>query len=126
MDKDGSFAQLFAFVRQLGLTYTRLYGVLVRQNADRPFNTNNKRWQVMRWGHYAEFSLLLDRDTRLGLATGVPLENTLLGLPPQAEWPGQRSRQTNPAEAQTQQWLRPGTNWLAPPPEPREGQPSDS
>ncbi|GAB3868326.1 oxygen-dependent coproporphyrinogen oxidase [Hymenobacter segetis] len=126
VDKDGSFAQLFAFVRQLGLTYTRLYGVLVRQNADRPFNTHNKRWQVMRWGHYAEFNLLLDRDTRLGLATGVPLESTLLGLPPQAEWPGQLRLDPHSAEAQTQQWLRPGVDWLAPNPELREGQTSDS
>jgi coproporphyrinogen III oxidase len=126
VDKDGSFTQLFAFIRQLGLTYARLYGVLMHQNADRPFNTLNKRWQVVRWGHYAEFCLLLDRDTRLGMATGVPLESILVGLPPQAEWPSQLRRPPNTAEGQSQQWLRPGVDWLTPHPEPPQGQTCDS
>ncbi|GAB3853787.1 oxygen-dependent coproporphyrinogen oxidase [Hymenobacter terrigena] len=121
VDKDGSFAQLFTFVRQLGLTYPRLYGVLMHQNADRPYHPHNKSWQVVRWGHCAEFSLLLDRDTRLGLATGVPLESILLSLPPQAEWPAQLHIGPTSTEAQTQLWLHPGVNWLAPNPEPPEG-----
>jgi coproporphyrinogen III oxidase len=111
--RDGTFDELFAFVQDVGQAYARQYSILLRQNIDRPFATRQRRWQVARWSHYAEFTLLFDRETRRGLATGQHLEGVLLGLPPEAEWPYQLQTVPTSPESLTQHWLHPGVNWLA-------------
>ena len=112
--KDGSFNELFAFVRAVGEVYGRTYCELLRQNADRPHTAREKQWQLVRRGRYAEFNLAIDRGTRFGLETGGRTESILMSLPPQAEWHYNLQPEPGSPEAATQQWLRQGVDWLAP------------
>ena len=112
VDRDGSFDELFAFVQDVGEVYGRTYSTIMRQNATRPYTERESQWQRLRRGRYAEFNLAFDRGTRFGLETGGRTESILMSLPPQAEWHYNLTPEPGSAEAATQQWLRPGVDWL--------------
>ncbi len=111
--KDGSFAELFAFVRAVGEIYGRAYSTIMRQNAALPYTEQQKQWQLVRRGRYAEFNLAFDRGTKFGLETGGRTESILMSLPPQCEWHYNLQPQPGSPEAATQQWLQKGIDWLA-------------
>ena len=54
---------------------------------DRPWDAEQRKAQLAYRGLYAEFNLVYDRGTRLGLMTGGNPEAVLMSLPPVAEWP---------------------------------------
>ncbi|SHM15314.1 oxygen-dependent coproporphyrinogen oxidase [Hymenobacter psychrotolerans] len=110
--KDGDRDALFAFVRAVGEVYGRTYCELLRQNASLPYTEQQKQWQLVRRGRYAEFNLAIDRGTRFGLETGGRTESILMSLPPQAEWHYNLTPAPGSAEATTQAWLRKGVDWL--------------
>ncbi|MET4108314.1 oxygen-dependent coproporphyrinogen oxidase [Hymenobacter sp. UYP22] len=116
VEKDGSFDALFAFVQAVGQVYGRSYSAIMRQNADLPYTTEQKQWQLVRRGRYAEFNLALDRGTRFGLETGGRTESILMSLPPQCQWHYNQQPAPGSPEAATQQWLQKGINWLLEPP----------
>jgi len=111
--KDGLFEELFAFVQDVGELYGRTYTAIMRQNADLPYTEREKQWQLVRRGRYAEFNLAIDRGTRFGLETGGRPESILMSLPPQAEWHYNLAPTPGSPEAESQQWLRQGVDWLA-------------
>ena len=111
--KEADAESLFAFVRAVAEVYGRTYTELMRRNAARPYSAAEKRWQLVRRGRYAEFNLAIDRGTRFGLETGGRTESILMSLPPQAAWHYDLQPEPGSAEAATQQWLRPGIDWLA-------------
>ncbi|MBR7950861.1 oxygen-dependent coproporphyrinogen oxidase [Microvirga sp. STR05] len=111
--KDGSFEELFAFVQDVGEVYGRAYGTIMRQNAALPYTEQQKQWQLVRRGRYAEFNLAIDRGTRFGLETGGRTESILMSLPPQANWHYNLTPEPGSPEAATQAWLRKGIDWLA-------------
>ncbi|MCI1188638.1 coproporphyrinogen III oxidase [Hymenobacter sp. DH14] len=106
--RDGLFEELLAFVQDVGEVYGRTYGTLMSQNAGRPYAEPEKRWQQLRRGRYAEFSLTMERPEP---ACRCP-QSLVLGLPPRAEWYHHHTPAPGSAEAQTLQWLRPGIDWL--------------
>jgi coproporphyrinogen III oxidase len=110
--KDGLFEELFAFVQDVGELYGRSYSTIMRQNADLPYTDREKQWQLVRRGRYAEFNLAIDRGTRFGLETGGRTESILMSLPPQAEWPYNLEPAPGSPEAESQQRLRQGIDWL--------------
>ena len=110
--KDGDADKLFAFIRAVGEVFGRTYTELLRLNAERPYTEQQKQWQLVRRGRYAEFNLAIDRGTRFGLETGGRTESILMSLPPQAEWHYNFAIEPNSPEAATQQWLRKGVDWL--------------
>ena len=109
--KDGSFAELFALIRDVGEVYGRTYVALLAQNRDLPFGAAEKQWQQVRRGRYAEFNLAIDRGTRFGLETGGRTESILMSLPPQAEWHYNLVPAAGTPEAATLALLRPGVDW---------------
>ncbi|WP_254846531.1 oxygen-dependent coproporphyrinogen oxidase [Hymenobacter sp. CRA2] len=109
----GDRDELFAFVKAVGEVYGRTYCELMRRNADLPYSEREIQWQMVRRGRYAEFNLAIDRGTKFGLEAGGRTESILMSLPPRCEWHYNLQPAPGSAEAETQQWLKKGVNWLA-------------
>ncbi len=63
------------------------YLPLIKTNYQRTYTTEEREWQLLRRGRYAEFNLVLDRGTKFGLQTpGARIESILMSLPAVAKW----------------------------------------
>lgn len=83
----GDQEQLFKFVRECGEAFPSAYGPIMQRRLTMPFTEQQKRWQAIRRGHYAEFNLVYDRGTQFGLRTpGARIESILMSLPLAASW----------------------------------------
>ena len=78
--------QLFRFVQELGNDFPAAYLPIVERRKNDPWGENERTWQCIRRGRYAEFNLLYDRGTLFGLETGGRTESILMSLPPEAAW----------------------------------------
>jgi coproporphyrinogen III oxidase len=77
----------FSFVKSCANTVIPSYLPLVKTNYQRPYTTEEREWQLLRRGRYAEFNLVLDRGTKFGLQTpGARIESILMSLPAVAKW----------------------------------------
>ena len=77
---------LFSFLQAIGNSFIPIYTDIVERNKNRPFVEENKEWQYIRRGRYAEFNLVYDRGTHFGLKTNGRTESILMSLPPHAAW----------------------------------------
>jgi coproporphyrinogen III oxidase len=112
--KDGTAAQLFAFMRDVAELFGPFFTGLMAENHALPFGPAEESWQTLRRARYAEFNLAYDRGTRFGLETGGRTESILMSLPPRTGWAYNPAPPApGSAEARTLAWLRKGVNWLA-------------
>ena len=76
----------FNFVRDVGLTFKRIFGEIINKKNNKKWNNKQKDVQYLKRGRYVEFNLLYDRGTKFGLQTGGNTDAILMSLPPKAKW----------------------------------------
>jgi len=84
--KNNNFEKDFKFVRDVGVTFQKLFNRIIRKKFKKKWTTNDKELQYVKRGRYVEFNLLHDRGTKFGLQTGGNVEGILMSLPPLAKW----------------------------------------
>ena len=111
-DNEMSFEKNIAFWKAVGESFADIYTELIKRNRDLPFSENEKQWQLLRRGRYAEFNLVYDKGTKFGLETNGRTESILMSLPPLAAWQYNFIPQPGSPEAKTLSLLKKGINWV--------------
>ncbi|CAF1127083.1 unnamed protein product [Adineta ricciae] len=84
---DSKQEDCFNFVKSCANTVIPSYIPVVQNNYQRTYTAQERDWQLLRRGRYAEFNLVLDRGTKFGFQTpGARIESILMSLPPLAKW----------------------------------------
>jgi coproporphyrinogen III oxidase len=78
--------KLLSFVEDSLAAVVPAYAPIVAKHKDDVFTVQEKEWQQLRRGRYAEFNLVYDRGTIFGLKTGGRIESILMSLPETASW----------------------------------------
>ena len=76
----------FSFVRELGVSFIKIFNKIISARKNKKWNKCQKNIQFLKRGRYVEFNLLYDRGTKFGLQTGGNVEAILMSLPPTAKW----------------------------------------
>lgn len=106
-------ASRFAFVQSVGEAFAPVYTHFLAEKANLPFTEREQAWQALRRGRYVEFNLVWDRGTKFGLETDGRTESILMSMPPMAQWAYDYQPVPGSKEAQTQDLLKKGIDWLA-------------
>lgn len=96
----------------LAKAYPLIYSRLMKDNGHKPFTKAEKKWQKIRRGRYVEFNLIHDRGTKFGLESDGNIESILVSLPAEVEWVYQYQPEPGSPEAQTQELLKKGIEWV--------------
>ncbi len=83
----GDWEADFAFTRDVGRAFLDAFVPLTEKRLKEPWTAEDREWQLIKRGRYAEFNLVYDRGTQFGLQTGHNPEAVLMSLPPEAKWP---------------------------------------
>ena len=70
----------------LGKTYIQTYSKILKRRASEKYSKEQKLFQQIRRGRYAEFNLLHDRGTKFGLDSGGRVKSILSSMPPSTSW----------------------------------------
>ena len=77
----------FAFTQAVGRAFLAAFVPITEKRQGESWTEEDREWQLIRRGRYAEFNLVYDRGTKFGLETGHNPEAVLMSLPPEAKWP---------------------------------------
>ena len=84
--KKDNWKKDFSFVRELGISFIKIFNKIISARKYKKWNKSQKNIQFLKRGRYVEFNLLYDRGTKFGLQTGGNVEAILMSLPPTAKW----------------------------------------
>jgi coproporphyrinogen III oxidase len=104
--------ELFEFMKSVGNVFVPIYLEMIQHNHSKAFTSEEKKWQYIRRGRYAEFNLVWDRGTRFGLESNGRIESILMSLPPHASWDYNLEPKEESKEYETLQYLRNSRDWV--------------
>jgi coproporphyrinogen III oxidase len=107
-----SAEELFQFMQNVGNAFAPVYMEMIHQNHSKAYTSEEKKWQLIRRGRYAEFNLVWDRGTRFGLESNGRIESILMSLPPQANWEYNLEPKEGSREFETLNYLRSPIDWI--------------
>lgn len=107
-----SFEQLLTFTKDLALAYAEIYSNIVREKKSKLFSAEQKAWQELRRGRYAEFNLVYDRGTKFGFESSGNAESILISLPPTSAWEYKLQVKQDSAEQETLRLLKKDIDWV--------------
>ena len=84
--KKDNWKKDFSFVRELGISFIKIFNKIISARKNKKWNKSQKNIQFLKRGRYVEFNLLYDRGTKFGLQTGGNVKAILMSLPPMAKW----------------------------------------
>ena len=93
-------------------SYLNSYTQIVKNNINKTFGENEKKFQHYRRGRYVEFNLLYDRGTIFGLQTKGRIESILMSMPPHATWEYNKEFLKNSPENELKQYLK-AIDWVS-------------
>lgn len=109
---DGNFAQCFGLMRAVGDSYLDAYRPILARRKDAPYTEQQRQWQEIRRGRYAEFNLVNDRGTHFGLQSNGRTESILMSLPPRVQWRYGHEPEPGSEEARLLSDFLPPRDWL--------------
>jgi coproporphyrinogen III oxidase len=109
---DFDIEQRWKFIQDIGNQFAPIYTRLMSKNKNLPFSPDQKEWQFIRRGRYAEFNLVWDKGTKFGLDTNGRTESILMSLPPQANWHYNIQPAPESEEQKTLDYLKKGIDWV--------------
>ena len=83
----GDWNNDLSFTQEVGKAFLAAYIPLIEKHKNKSWTSEEREWQLVKRGRYAEFNLVYDRGTQFGLQTGHNPEAVLMSLPPEAKWP---------------------------------------
>ncbi|MEL7465795.1 MAG: oxygen-dependent coproporphyrinogen oxidase [Pseudomonadota bacterium] len=83
----GDWEADFAYTQDVGRAFIDAFVPLTEKRRNETWTDEDREWQLVKRGRYAEFNLVYDRGTKFGLETGHNPEAVLMSLPPEAKWP---------------------------------------
>lgn len=104
---------LSAFVKTCSEAFIPAYMPIIEKRKDMEFTEQNKYWQRLRRGRYAEFILLHDRGVRFGLASGIVNTQSVLNcMPGNAFWNYDDQPEIGSPEAKLVEILKNPREWV--------------
>lgn len=104
---------LFPLIKTCSEAFIPAYMPIVEKRKDMEFTPQNKYWQSLRRGRYAEFILLHDRGVRFGLASGIVNTQSVLNcMPGEAFWDYNDEPVSDSAEAKLVKVLKNPREWV--------------
>ena len=104
--------QRLALVQSVGKAFAPIYLPFLNANKDRPYDSAQKKWQLLRRGRYVEFNLVWDKGTKFGLDTDGRIESILMSLPPEVNWDYDVQVANDSPEGKTLSLLQKGIDWV--------------
>ncbi|ELU12701.1 hypothetical protein CAPTEDRAFT_160634 [Capitella teleta] len=113
-DVDGpNLDDVFKFVKTCTETIVPAYIPVISKHKDDGYSEDQRDWQLIRRGRYAEFNLVYDRGTQFGLLTpGTRIESILVSMPPLCKWRYCDVREEGSDEAKLLEVLRKPKDWI--------------
>lgn len=109
----GGFEKSFEFVRSIGEAFLEAYTPIFKKRMHQQWGEQQRNFQLIRRGRYAEFNLAIDRGTKYGLQSGRRIESVLASLPPLASWQYDYVPQSGSAEARLGEFYLKPRDWLS-------------
>ncbi|MEN7548685.1 oxygen-dependent coproporphyrinogen oxidase [Rapidithrix thailandica] len=104
--------QVFSFVQEVGKSFAPIYTHFMKKNHSMAYGEQERYWQLLRRGRYAEFNLVWDKGTKFGLDTDGRTESILMSLPPEVKWVYDFVPEKHSKEQQTLGLLKKGIDWV--------------